>query len=1451
MAFEYFKMNDMLLTDLNVLSSSVLSYGFRDTNPLRSTTNIRVTNYRNTVIPYNWSTKLVGLVEYKSDSDSIIDSSWLNDPSSKAYIDLDVTWSKDKDGITPKLFIDGYKGLTAPATWDQFSYAYQNSRTSAFEILTGVRNVSQGVFLEYRNFDVTSIVREIAEQSASTYFNRLYFFVTASPFQSLPVAKKQDAPEEKHFVYFRPQGDESTSHENRYSLKMDTPQSRIPLEIDSCQSSMEAGRGNNVKGLGDEVLWVSPETQRDSLFGTNFQYSITSRHQFESDVTNLPSHYDSDGYLKFGDEYPQYGVGGYLNTNQEGKDEPPIPLQDHQGGITFSVWLRAQESPTFTYYSPWRQYSVFGNGASTKGIEFSFSGPNETSRTFNSITGEYFIRYDYTFNWRMNDKVYSVVLKNSSNSFIQPRALNISDWNHYCITVTRGSSSYTTRLDVTNYEGDEVYSGSMLPLVSYLPSSESISNLSQNSIGKINANSNRNFRGDIKDLRLFDRKVSNREKDRLAISPGIQGGIISADLQDVSVSSQVSSVNVILPTIISDDVESQSQCEQVYLKPPMTTDSAESVSENSTSDVRSVLPAEDLDIASQAEGVQLGPFSYGLSLDSSESLPQCEVVNIGLDGALEFTGSESRSESSAFNIDANLVRAGVRGAPVGPDVNASGDSTENAWFCPTINSDMAALAVGAISDDLSHNDYDAELVSDESNSSGSLLVDQAGSGGSKAFRVGQGNGRIELPQFVHNGYFGSGASDTVFENWTVSLWWKPDADSQGGQFFRSRHEYRINSVNNTFETGGLRLFISYQPAAGITPAHVKFGTPDIDGSSTVSVKGNVVPGQWNHIVASASERPRSGGMPANSGEINLYVNGVLSESKIAYASDSSYDDLRSTALISAGFNSTEEGTSIGDPEDNGDPSGLVDDIRSYSQALGFEHIRWLYRGDDSGGRGVIGEPFFPYDLESLTQASSIQISADANLDSVISRSQVSLVDVVASKEASTQSVQSLSQNSETDLLVRNFAADRDPLIIGDRMSQSKERAVVEFSIANITTRFPVYLQIEVEAVNNDFLATAGRWLSDWPTNYTELQNGIVDSLSRSDFIPSVGEMRIDVTAMIVDAKAAGDSLIAICLLEQPNFSNNYYEVDNSSAGKPKLSFSTITSISVDDVQSSSQCQDVDVDLNLAVDSLQSASLASNVNVQSDTLAIPGTEVISEFEPIDGLSISGSIQLQSAQSSSQCSQVDVQPDFLTFGYNKSFVLDYPPTASDMKPFFQNGGWSYDADTPNGIRHSDDSDIVGPSLVVRVNIREEGVLAAEWSIMRKRGVEGTFRPRNRSVEIKQRLPGETSLSDLATISDSDFEDKKITIPAGSYYLYFTPVSIGEPTSSIFLERVRLSLTPLVIDNAQSSSQCSAINISVDLLVDSSQTQSECEQPVVKRSDYVLEGSFEQNDEGWTYG
>ena len=1424
-------------------------------------------------------TKRTVIAEYKTEDGSpIVTQEWKDDPSRTAFIQFNVDWSQRISnrysntsrsilitGIHHDYRTRGFEYYYSPfSNWSTFRQYGIEKRTSQYKVISQQLNTNnRRTFVSYFA-DVSKVIRDIVAYQDFTHpegfpsDDRLYFVFQLSTRQDIPAdAWWNPDTRETHYLEFAdgygPLNENGTLYtlNNPFYLGFTVPE-RLSLSVDSVDSGSSAECDNSFSGVGDEVYLIPTERNRNAVYDTSYLYAVNNRHQLQAVPQDVPDHHDQDGYLKFGRD-SGYGVDSYVPSNQEGKPFPAIPLEGHTGSLTLSVWFRAYDVsfPYNPYYKSHYNYSVFGNGDGSKGIEFGFSGLGE--KTINPGTYRE-ATYNFTnlfFRVNSSDYILELADRRLLAQYSQRKKHDLFIWNHYCLVFYSGGSA---RLVVTDENGDKVYEGTM-PSSNPKGSGVPIRNLSNNSIGNVASNTaTKPFQGDIKDLRLFSRDLSLKEQYRLAENPGASGRIFGLSVRSNQSLPQVDSPDVKVPTCIAEESASQPEVQQVYIKPPVEPLSSESITQSQLLNLRHYLQVPEVQSSFELQSFRLGPFSFFAPLSSVESDPKVSVALLDVGAQLRLIGSESKTLASDVSININVIRSGVRGAPQGPDVNADGEATENAWFCPSINSDMSSLENGGTSEDLSYHDYDAHLTVDPSNTARSLLVDDYGYGGSNALRVGRDAGHVTLPQFVHNGYFDPGDADALFSNWTVSLWWKPSVNSIAGQFFRSRHQYLVDTLDDTRPSfGGLRLRISYHPETNV-PAFVRFGPPSVSGESplTISVQGNVRPGEWNHIVASVNEKQRSDGLPANTGEISLYVNGLLAQKKNAIAVYPEYSDIRATMLMSGiSVKQSEEGTSIGVTDGFGAPSGLIDDVRSYTHSLSDEEIRWLYLGNGSGGRGVIGEPFFPYDIQSSSEVSAVLISVDARVDSSASTTQVSETNLLVRREILPDDIQSSTEVSETELLVRNFAANRDPLIIGDRMSESKERAVIEFSISNMAARFPVYLRMNIEDVNNDFLAVVGRWISPWPTNYLELQNGDIANKSRVNFIPAIGEISVDVSQMVYDAKNAGDSTVAICLLEQPNHTDNYYEVDNSASLKPTLSFSTVTPITVDSVECQPEYERFALQVDIYLDSCSSASNASDVNVQSDTLYAPSVESISENEILAEFSVSSSLDLDSAESSLQLSDTNVETDYLFFGYKKNFVRAYQPTAVNMTPFRGEYGWYYDPSDPSGIVNDNTFETQSRELPVRVKIENEGTLKVEWSIMISSFLSGQTQSRGRSVKIQTKPEIDATPVTLDTITDQTIDDYEITIPAGDYYLSFIASSPDSNTTPIYLEKAELRMSPSYADDVESSSQCSEVNINVDLTADSSESQAECEETNVRLSGYVLDGSFEQSDEGWTNG
>ncbi len=1181
-----------------------------------------------------------------------------------------------------------------------------------------------------------------------------------------------------------------------------------PLYLDNSESSSES-TANNIVGLGDEVSWHTPETQVLALKNTLLQpnhVSLRHKRAYISDVQNLPYNaldfWNEDGSLRFGEGSTSEGPAHARYLSFLSGLDLDFDLEK-ESEVTVSFWFQ------LTHESRGKHLPILGN-----------VGPNRSTGMWFSVT-PYTNADIVILRWYLGYGSGSQIMDYPISIHL-PDSGEVSSFYHVCArtklfdpdgnvyTQTNPPMGMYRFFQVVREDGEVVYEVSedtfssrydVVPNIGGPSQRVSLPSAYWESGNGVN-NYTDNYIGYISGY------------DNRGIAP--RENAFEGSLKDIRMYSRCISPREV--DRLSSEAGTQGGIKQT------DTDSAES--------------------RSNASEVQLNFGNF--PAESCESSSHAKSFSLSRDSQVILSGSESSAEAKAFLIKAKILASPIASAsqcsilgPVSRESLLPLDSSQTAPHCQSFS---LAISGAANTDDLvslsiaSQVNLDAHVYLDgldeslwycpsldDVNEGGPQLEDFSSSdnraflekilGGSESdmWQLLDGNGGSRSLQVGSRSH--CTIPSPVFSESTtsasVSIHWK-DTSQYGGDAFL----YNKDSVY---------LAVQVQP-----------NTNQITVSTSIaSVSGNVSSVEdMNHVVMTYQDN----------GEISLYIDGDLVASAPHVGSNHSRNGDSLRRLIGGGSS----------------PSGQFDDLRLYDNRVLTPHeVKWLYDGQDRGGRGVTGPaPLEAVSLEAGTLCEEVNIVPDLTVDPAQTGSQVTEPGLSILFPLLADDLQSSSTCSETDIIVRNFDFDRDPLIIGDRMSNSLERAVLEFSIQGVTTRLPVYLHMGVEDVNLTFLAEVGRWTSDFPTSYTELQSGTIAEEGRASFSPEVGDVVLDVTEIVSAVKLSGSDTLILCLIEQANFSNKYYQVDNSPTGKPYLSFSVTTDILVDSVQSHPQCESVFIDVNLSVDSSQSSSHLQDVSLglNSSSMLLDSAESAGNANYVDGTGVRTGLSLLSAQSVPQCSLAFVQMDYITFGYHKDFRGYEPSPAEDMKPFRGDNWYYYKSDLPgSGVRNNGDD----TPLSVKVKIHRAGLLNTLWNFMGKSSASP-----DAGYQVHVEVFEEGSSDRLRTLTYQNDSNLYYQIPAGTYELVFSPEvmagSVFGQLTSIYLEHVELQRIPaIVIDSrsvkspsqcssvilgtngllvsapsAESSSLASNVNVGVPATADSAQSTAQCSNPSISR-------------------
>ena len=1361
------------------LSGGSVGFGF---------TEIKLTNYsgiRGT--PFNNPTQLVGMARY----DLGENLSEIIEGYEDTHLNIKLSaYSPSVDSVGQKVVIAGIKGSWTNLLENGFVFnqAFRKHQTSA-QVEADYRDYSSGSTL---SANVTSIIDELVASKAGPNGEDSYvdFVFYLTPVQH-PLGNYFPS-QNVRFTKYDTYTDESSllSLDFRYA-------SRVSLSVDDSESQPVSYRPNNFVGIGGEVSWHTPETQKDAIINTDMQPNHVSRmHKYAvvSKGYSLKDIWDEEtGTVTFASNAAK---GLYHRHSSSSEETEGFPLQGSKE-MTVSFWVKLGSPRNKTTgilgnigagrsSGMWVGARIYPSGKQLR-LDWFFAGGDPTGPR----------RWDINLSEDAEQSFYHVCLR--TKFFDPPQydfGLNVDDpYGLYTmIQVTRDDGEVVFEVSEETWSQNYLQVENIGNSTNRLPNSafastDGLRNKTNNVIGRIGGYDNSGiapmspFYGQLKDIRLFDRAITQREVQRLASSPSVAGGIIELTAQSIESIAECSSVNLFLSNAPAESVESASNARSFSLAKDsqVILTGSEAGLEAESFRIKVKILASSVDSVSQCSLSGDVSRESQLPLDSSQTLPHCQSFALAISGSANAEDLVSFSNASSVNLDAHLYLDGL---------------DESLWYCPSLDDTNES---NSKLEDFSSGDNRASLEKVLGGSVDDMWKNfPVENGGSRSLLVGSRSHCI-IPSPVFNGSTASAS---------VSIHWQ-DTSQYGGDAFL----YNKDSVY---------LAIQVQPSSN----RVTVSTSVASVSATVSSVRDM-----NHIVMTYQD----------SGEIRLYINGDLASS--APHAGSNYDRSGDSVRRLTGGGSS--------------PSGQFDDLRLYDNRVLTPHeVKWLYNGLTRGGRGIVGpSPLEAVGSQSSSEASPLNVIPDLRPDSVVIKSSTSTPSLNRNSLLSLSSVESSSHCSEPDIIVRNFDVDRDPLIIGDRMSYSLERAVLEFSVQSVATRFPVYLHLKVEDVNQSFIAEAGRWTSEFPTTYVELQEGNVSDKGRVAFTPEVGDVVLDITEMVSTERESGSNTIIICLLEEENFSNKYYQVDNSSY-KPYISFDVVTEISVDDSQSMSQGESPFIDINLSVDSSQSQPevLSPVLGINSSSMLVDSAESPADANYIHGSGMHTALLTDSVQSASRCSQALLQTDYITFGYHKEFRGYQPSPAEDLLPFKGDNWYYFKSDLPgSGVRNRGED----TPLVVKVKIGRAGLLNTAWNFM---GVSSASP--NAGYQVHVDIYEEGSSDRLRTLTYLNDKDLYFTIPAGTYELVFSPeVTLGAAFGqlrSIYLEHVELQRIPAIVVNSislespsrcsnvilgtnglllsppslESNSLASDVNIGVPVTPDSSQSASQCSNASISR-------------------
>lgn len=211
----------------------------------------------------------------------------------------------------------------------------------------------------------------------------------------------------------------------------------------------------------------------------------------------------------------------------------------------------------------------------------------------------------------------------------------------------------------------------------------------------------------------------------------------------------------------------------------------------------------------------------------------------------------------------------------------------------------------------------------------------------------------------------------------------------------------------------------------------------------------------------------------------------------------------------------------------------------------------------------------------------------------------------------------------SDLLITEGKSDRfeldgDPIRVGDNDGSSElERAVLEFSVIDLSTANPVYLKFDILFVNGVQTGRIRRWVSDFPLGPSAIQEGQGDSASRITFPVTGGRKTLDITNMVIDAKLASEGVLYIEFEASPTNDSKFYEISNSNSSRPSLSCTDGATLDVASCESQTEAEEagpIILSAGLGVTGSESRSESQRLNIPFYGGSI-GVSVWGNIEPV--------------------------------------------------------------------------------------------------------------------------------------------------------------------------------------------------------------------------------------------
>ena len=532
---------------------------------------------------------------------------------------------------------------------------------------------------------------------------------------------------------------------------------------------------------------------------------------------------------------------------------------------------------------------------------------------------------------------------------------------------------------------------------------------------------------------------------------------------------------------------------------------------------------------------------------------------------------------------------------------------------------------------------------------------------------------------------------------------------------------------------------------------------------------------WHHYVF----------VQEDNGDAKLYVDGTLSASASNPYTNSVNPSVGTVSTI---------GDSLMD--------GRFDEFRSFKRKLTLREVEYLYDGNGIGGRNELLVGPAPIDVPAGVEASaeleSVRIAVDLRVDSAQSSSQ-NLNATLGAVPLLVDDSESPASCSEVDIVVRSFHIDGDPIVVGDLNSSVKERAVLEFSIDEVSTNHPVYLRMEVEnVVGGSFAADVHRWTADFPADNDALQQDNFSSVVFTSFTPSVGTVEIDVTDHVSAAKASGESDVRLMLEEQPIGTSRYYEVDSSEAGKPSLSYATVVPFALDGGQATAEIESFGIPIRISADSVQSSSSVSGPDANSQLMPIDSAQSQSATNYVAGMSVGITLASDSSQSSSEVGSLSVSDQFFSYEDFLDFAGTSDPKPDSESPFFSLDWPSYD-DTQSSYGGFVGQDSLDDVTFLPVRISGYGELSLSFQLLGPGSVEI-----RRGGEVIKRIDQNIQYPPTST---------SVVLEPGTFDLEFAVIGLG---TQFLISRIDLVETTAPVDY-----------------------------------DFFIEGSFETGQDNWIEG